>query len=100
MRKETARHVGRIMREAVQRGTGRGADLTGLDVCGKTGPAQNPGGDDHAWFVCFAPLRNPRLAVAVIVENAGFGSAAALPVATAILERDALLEAQRRKEAP
>ena len=88
------------MRHAVASGTGRGADIPGLDVCGKTGTAQNPGGEDHAWFVCFAPLRNPRLAVAVIVENAGFGSAAALPVATAILERDALLDAQRRKEAP
>lgn len=96
----TARRVAQAMRHAVATGTGRGADISGLDVCGKTGTAQNPGGEDHAWFVCFAPLRNPRLAVAVIVENAGFGSAAALPVATAILERDALLEAQRRKEAP
>lgn len=85
MRKETARHVARIMREAVQRGTGRSADLPGLDVCGKTGTAQNPGGDDHAWFVCFAPEANPQLAMAVLVENAGFGSRSAVPVAAAIL---------------
>lgn len=94
----TARRVAQAMRKVVTSGTGRGADIPGLDVCGKTGTAQNPGGEDHAWFVCFAPHANPQIAIAVIVENAGFGSAAALPVAAAILKHNAELEAQRRKE--
>ena len=99
-RAATARRVAAAMRHAVVSGTGRGADLPGLEVCGKTGTAQNPGGEDHAWFVCFAPRERPKLAVAVIVENAGFGSTAALPVAVAVLQRNAELEAQRAKEAP
>ena len=47
-----------------------------IQVAGKTGTAENPGGDDHAWFVAFAPADNPRIAVAVILENAGHGSKA------------------------
>ena len=82
----TARRVTRAMRKAVQSGTARKADLPGLSVCGKTGTAQNPGGEDHAWFICFAPAENPQIAIAVIVENAGFGSAEALPVAVGILD--------------
>ncbi|MGI5869663.1 MAG: peptidoglycan D,D-transpeptidase FtsI family protein [Kiritimatiellia bacterium] len=99
-RASTARRVAQAMRRVVTHGTGRAADLPGLDVCGKTGTAQNPGGEDHAWFVCFAPRRNPRLAVAVIVENAGYGSASALPIAASILERAAALEARYEKETP
>jgi cell division protein FtsI/penicillin-binding protein 2 len=73
------------MRDAVRTGTGRGADIPGLEVCGKTGTAQNPGGDDHAWFACLAPASNPQLALVVLVENAGYGSRSALPIAAAIL---------------
>jgi cell division protein FtsI/penicillin-binding protein 2 len=50
-------------------------------IAGKTGTAQNPQGKPHAVFVAFAPYNNPKIAVAVIVENAGFGSVAAAPVA-------------------
>lgn len=75
-----------MMREAVTSGTGHGADLAGLEVCGKTGTAQAPGGDDHAWFTCFAPLRQPRLVVTVLVERGGYGSRSAVPVARALLE--------------
>ena len=82
-----ARRVKRAMRHAVQTGTAKKADLPGLDVCGKTGTAQNPHGEDHAWFVCFAPMDDPEIALAVVVENAGFGSAAALPVAVGLLRR-------------
>ena len=68
----------------------RAADRVAAAMRGvvKTGTAQNPGGEDHAWFVCFAsrPGEEPSIAVAVVVENAGFGSAAALPVAVGILE--------------
>ena len=77
----------RAMRRAVRTGTAKKADIPGLDVCGKTGTAQNPHGEDHAWFVCFAPMDNPEIAVAVVVENAGFGSAAALPVAAGLLRQ-------------
>jgi len=85
MRKDTARIVRSVMRDAVQTGTGRGADLPELEVCGKTGTAQNPAGDDHAWFVCFAPASDPQLALAVLVENAGYGSRSAVPIAAKIL---------------
>jgi len=80
-----------LMREAVQHGTGRGADLPGLEVCGKTGTAQAPGGDDHSWFTCFAPASRPALVVTVLVERGGYGSRAALPVARALLEEAARL---------
>ncbi len=67
--------------ETVARGTGKAARLDGIPVAGKTGTAQNPHGEDHAWFMCFAPADNPEVAVAVIVENAGHGSTEAAPVA-------------------
>lgn len=82
-----ARRVKRAMRHAVQTGTAKKADIPGLDVCGKTGTAQNPLGEDHAWFVCFAPADKPAIAIAVVVENAGFGSAAALPIAAGLLRQ-------------
>ncbi|MDD5704771.1 MAG: penicillin-binding transpeptidase domain-containing protein [Kiritimatiellae bacterium] len=75
-----------LMREAVQHGTGRPADIPGLSVCGKTGTAQAPGGEDHAWFTCFAPAAAPALVVTVLVERGGYGSRAALPVARELLE--------------
>lgn len=74
-----------MMRAAVRDGTGRACDVAGLDVCGKTGTAETGRGRDHAWFTCFAPEKTPRLAVTVLVENGGFGAAAALPVARAVL---------------
>jgi len=87
--RRAADRVAQAMRRVVTGGTARGIDLPGLEVRGKTGTAQNPGGKDHAWFVCFAsrPGEEPSIAVAVVVENAGFGSAAALPVARGILKR-------------
>ncbi len=80
-----------LMREAVLRGTGRGADIAGLEVCGKTGTAEATGGDDHAWFTCFAPARRPALVVTVLVERGGYGSRAAVPVARGLLETAAKL---------
>ena len=83
---ETAVRVKRAMRKVVTSGTARKADIAGLEIYAKTGTAQNPGGADHAWFICFATPKNaPPLALAVLVENAGFGSTAALPVAVEIL---------------
>jgi penicillin-binding protein 2 len=67
-------------------GTGGQARLDSIAVAGKTGTAQNPHGKDHALFICFAPADAPRIAVAVLVENAGHGSSAAAPIARKVLE--------------
>ncbi len=63
------------------KGTGSAARIPGADVCGKTGTAQNPHGEDHAWFIGFAPRQEPRIALAVVVENGGSGGAVAAPIA-------------------
>lgn len=68
-------------------GTAHRAAVRGFHVAGKTGTAQNPHGDAHSWFVGFAPVPNPTIAIAVICENAGHGSTKAAPVAGAILRR-------------
>ncbi|MCX7908040.1 MAG: penicillin-binding protein 2 [Ignavibacteria bacterium] len=69
-------------------GTAFGIRIPGLEVCGKTGTAQasQPGQRDHSWFVCFAPKENPKIALVVIVENAGFGAAVAAPIARELLK--------------
>lgn len=59
----------------------------GIVVCGKTGTAENPHGDDHSIFIAFAPKENPRIAIAVYVENAGFGATYAAPVASLMFEK-------------
>ncbi len=68
-------------------GTAYGIKIPNLDVCGKTGTAQasQPGQRDHSWFICFAPKDNPKIAISVIVENAGFGAAVAAPIARELL---------------
>ena len=77
--------VREAMRRTVSEGTGRAARLKTVEVAGKTGTAQNPHGDDHAWFMCFAPATDPQVAMAVIVENAGHGGTEAAPIAGAWL---------------
>ena len=72
------------MYRVVTSGTGTSAYVPGLKVCGKTGTAQNPG-RDHSWFVCFAPMDNPQIAIAIIVENAGWGGAISAPIAQKLL---------------
>ena len=67
-------------------GTGYQAKVDSVTVAGKTGTAQNPHGQDHALFICFAPASRPEIAVAVMVENAGHGSTAAAPVAQKVLQ--------------
>ncbi len=57
-----------------------------LEICGKTGTAQNPHGKDHSVFICFAPRDNPKIAVAAYIENAGFGATWAAPIASLITE--------------
>ncbi len=67
--------------------TARGARLDSIIICGKTGTAQNPHGKDHSIFVAFAPKENPQIAIAVYVENAGFGSTFAAPIASLMIEK-------------
>lgn len=69
----------------VSGGTATNAQIPGIKVCGKTGTAQNPRGGDHSWFVCYAPYEKPQIAIAVIVENAGFGATVAAPIAREIM---------------
>jgi penicillin-binding protein 2 len=68
-------------------GTALGAKVPGIDVCGKTGTAQNPHGEDHAWFICFAPKVNPKIAMCILVENAGFGGTISAPIAQRLLTK-------------
>ena len=74
------------MRRAVTSGTCRGADLPGVDVCGKTGTAENKG-KDHSVFLGFAPMTNPQIAVSVYVENGGFGAEYGVPIGALIMEK-------------
>ena len=74
------------MRAAVLNGTCVGANLPDIEVCGKTGTAQNRG-KDHSAFMGFAPMNNPKLAVAVYVENGGFGAVYGVPIGALIMEK-------------
>jgi len=82
---EAANRVKKAMRLAVKKGTAKACDLRGLDVCAKTGTAQNGSSSDHAWFTCFAPEKNPKVLITVLVEHGGFGADSALPIAKALL---------------
>jgi len=68
-------------------GTGSAARLTDIVVCGKTGTVQNSQGEDHSVFIAFAPIENPKIALAVFVENAGAGGTWAAPIAGLIIEK-------------
>jgi peptidoglycan glycosyltransferase len=83
----SAARVRSLLREVVVSGTGKKAEIPGLDVIGKTGTAQTPNGEDHAWFVCMAPMAKPKIVICVLIEHGGFGAAAALPVATGLLKK-------------
>ncbi len=68
-------------------GTARLARTPGITICGKTGTAQNPHGKDHSIFIAFAPMDNPKIAIAVFIENAGFGGTWAAPIASLMIEK-------------
>lgn len=68
-------------------GTANSAYVPGLNICGKTGTAQNPHGKDNSVFICFAPADDPKIAVAVYIENAGFGASWACPIASLLVEQ-------------
>ncbi|MFN3875884.1 MAG: penicillin-binding transpeptidase domain-containing protein, partial [Flavobacteriales bacterium] len=82
-------HIQEGMRRVVHEpgGTARQARVPGITVCGKTGTAENPHGQDHAVFICFAPMEDPRIAMAVYVENSGFGGTWAAPIASLLMEQ-------------
>ena len=67
--------------------TARWVEIPGIEMCGKTGTAQNPHGEDHSTFMCFAPRENPKIAIAVYVENAGYGATWAAPIASLMVEK-------------
>jgi len=73
------------MVEVVARGTGTAAQIPGVVVAGKTGTAENPQGQTHAWFIAFAPAERPTVAVAVLLEHGGVGGQAAAPAARRVL---------------
>ena len=73
--------------EDTELGTSNSAKLENIVICGKTGTAQNPHGEDHSIFIAFAPMDNPKIALAVYVENGGWGSTWAVPIASLIIEK-------------
>lgn len=75
------------MFQVVESGTAKAARVEGITMCGKTGTAQNPHGDNHSMFAGFAPKDNAKIAIAVVVENGGYGSAYAAPIASLIVEK-------------
>ena len=95
-----------LIREGMKRavnapgGTGGTARIPNIVVAGKTGTAENPHGDDHSWFVGFAPFDNPTIAVAIVVENAGYGGSKAAPIAGLVMERYLLGSIQRYHARP
>ena len=85
-----AQALGVMMRKVVSEGTARRMADIGFLSAGKTGTAENPHGEAHGWYIGFAPYEHPAVAVCVLIENGGFGSSSALPVA-----RDLFKEAHR-----
>ena len=84
---QTAAKVTKMMEAVVAWGTGTSAQIPGVTVAGKTGTATNPHGAADSWFVCFAPAQSPRIVVAIVVENAGYGATVAAPIAREVLAR-------------
>lgn len=85
------------MEDVVLYGTGQyRAKIPGLDVCGKTSTVQNPHGEDHSGFMAFSPKENPKIAVAVYVENAGQGARSAAAIASLVVEKYMLGEIKRK----
>lgn len=83
---DTFRVVKEGMKKVVEEGTGFNARIEGLSLAGKTGTAQNPQGENHGWFVGFAPFQNPEICITVFVEHGGDGSQSAAPIAGEIIK--------------
>ena len=88
-----AENTWRVIREGMRGvveepgGTGALARVKGIESAGKTGTAQNPHGKSHAWYIGFAPYENPKIAVAVLIENVGYGGSYSAPIAGMCIER-------------
>jgi penicillin-binding protein 2 len=99
-------HVMELIRDGMQRvvhapgGTGALARIPGVVSAGKTGTAENPHGKDHAWYIGFAPYDNPRIAIAVMLENSGYGGAKAAPIAGLVMEKYLFGELRRYQPKP
>jgi len=83
------------MHRVVLAGTARVAQIEGIEVCGKTGTVQNPHGKNHSTFVAFAPKEKPKIAICVFVENSGYGSTWAAPIASLMMEKYLTREVKR-----
>ena len=75
------------MERSVTRGTSRMAEIPGIRVCGKTGTSENSHGKDHSVFFAFAPREDPKIAIAVFIENGGWGGSYAAPIASLVMEQ-------------
>lgn len=88
MSRSCANYIAGLMCKVVESGTGRGAQISGISVAGKTGTAENETDKDHAWFVGYAPADNPKIAVAVILEyDGGAGGTNAAPIARNVMRK-------------
>jgi len=95
---ETLSIIRKGLREAVISGTSQVVKFKRLSVAGKTGTAQNPHGEDHAWFICYAPEEDPKIALAILVEHGGHGASGAAPLARQILNGVFTLRGEKEPE--
>jgi penicillin-binding protein 2 len=90
------------MQDVVDRGTAIYGKVPGIEVCGKTGTAQNPAGEDHSIYMAFAPKKKPKIALVVIIENGGFGGTWAAPLGGLMIAKylkDSMDDFSKRNEA-
>lgn len=83
---------------AASKGTAKGAMIDSVLIAGKTGTAQNPHGEDHSIFIAFAPKDNPKIAIAIYIENGGFGAQYAVPIGGLIMEKYLKGEISQKKK--
>ena len=83
------------MRRVMAEGTGSFSAIPDIETAGKTGTVQNPHGENHSVFVAFAPVDDPQIAISVVVENAGYGSVWAAPIASLMIEKYLTREVNR-----
>lgn len=85
------------MSKVLTQGTAVGSKIKDIEICGKTGTVQNPHGENHSVFIAFAPKVNPKIAIATVVENAGYGATWAAPIASLMIERYLKADTTERK---
>ena len=87
-------------KQVVESGTARASKVDSLTICGKTGTIQNPHGDAHSAFIGFAPKENPRIAIAVYIEQAVSGASYAAPIGSLIIEKYIKNKISKRRTGP